>query len=115
MEITFPGLACTYAEDGGVLCGIELGAKPGGSVDLYVVLRNRNGAREIKTIRNIRSLDATDRVLSVASDTGVQENLECVALHDASGREKLLAIRHLAELGADVTQSGAALRNRFPL
>ena len=98
VEITFSGLACTYAEDGGVLCGIELGANPSGKVDLYVVLRNNDGSRAIKTVRNIRSLNVTARVLSVASHTGLQENLECVGLHEAAGREKLLAIRHLAEL-----------------
>lgn len=99
VEITFSGLACTYAEDGGVLYSIELGTKPGGNVDLHIVLRNSDGSRAVKTVRNIRSLDTTGRVLSVASETGVQENLECVGLHDAAGREKLLLIRHLAEMG----------------
>ena len=98
VEIMFSGLACTYAEDGGALCGIELRTEPGDSADLYIVLRNGDGSLAVKTIRNIRSLDVSGRVLSIASDTGIQENLECVALHNATGREKVLLIRHLAEI-----------------
>jgi hypothetical protein len=98
VEITFSGVACTYAEDGGALCDIDLRREPSGSADLYIVLRHGDGRRIVQTIRDIRSINVTGRILNVTSDTGIQENVECVALHDAGGREKLLLIRHLAEM-----------------
>jgi hypothetical protein len=98
IEITFSGRACTYAEDGGALCQIEVRTEPGGRADLYIVLRHGDGTCIVETIQDVRSMKARRRVLNVISRTGIQENLECVALHNAAGREKLLRIRHLAEM-----------------
>lgn len=98
MEITFSGIACTHAEDGGALRRIELRVKPNGSADLGVTLGNHDGSSTVKTILNIRGLEATERILSIDCYEGIRQTLECVALHDAAGRERILAIRHLAEL-----------------
>jgi hypothetical protein len=71
---------------------------PNGSTQLQIVLRHHRHASSVKTIRRIRSFSMTARTLSIHCDQGIQRNLECRALHEAAGRDKLLAIRHLAEL-----------------
>jgi hypothetical protein len=49
-------------------------------------------------LRNIRAINVTGRRLTVDSGSGVRQNLECLALHNVRGREKLLLIRHLTAI-----------------
>jgi hypothetical protein len=98
VEMTFSGLSSDHAADCGKLRRMKLLKEPNGSTQLQIVLRQHGRASSVKTIRRIRSFSMTARTLSIYCDQGIQRNLECLALHEAAGRDKLLAIRHLAEL-----------------
>jgi hypothetical protein len=96
VEITIRDLDCHFAADSGMLRRMELVTEPNGSVQLNIVLRRGDRSCSVKTIRHIRSINVTGRRLSVEAGSGIHEDLECLALHNARGREKLLLIRHLA-------------------
>jgi len=77
---------------------MDLLKEPNGSTQLNIILRRGSKGSSVKIIRSIRSINATGRRLCVDSGNGIQQNLECLALHNARGREKLLLIRHLAAM-----------------
>jgi len=96
VEVTIRDLDCHFAADSGMLRRMDLVTEPNGSVQLNIVLRRGDRSCSVKTIRHIHSINVTGRRLSVDAGRGIHEDLECLALHNAGGREKLLLIRHLA-------------------
>lgn len=99
MEITICDLACQYSADSGMLRRIDLVTEPDGAAQLNIVLRRGDRNSSVKMIRNIRSVNATGRSLTIDSGNGIRQSLECLALHNVGGREKLLLIRHLTAIG----------------
>ena len=98
VEITISGLDCHYAADTGMLRRMELVQEPNGGAQLNIVLRQGDRTSSVKMIRHIHSINVTDRRLSIDAGGGIHEDLECLALHNADGREKLLLIRRLAAI-----------------
>jgi hypothetical protein len=98
VEITICGLDCHYSADTGTLRRMELLKESNGNVQLNIVLRRGDRSSSLKMIRSIRSINVTGRRLSVDSGNGIQQNLECLAMHNVRGREKLLLIRHIAAI-----------------
>jgi len=98
VEITICDLDSHFAADNGLLRRMEIVTEPNGSAQLNIVLRRGDRSSSVKMIRHIRSINLTGRRLSVDAGNGIQENLECLDLHSARGREKLLLIRHLAAI-----------------
>lgn len=96
VEITISDL--DHVADSGILRRMEFVREPDGGARLKIVLRRGNRISSVRIISRIRSINVTDRRLSVDSGMGIHQNLECLALHNAEGREKLLLIRHLAAI-----------------
>ncbi len=98
VEITIRGLDCQYSADTGTLRRLDLVTESNGGVQLNILLRRGNRDPSVKMIRSIRSIQVTGRRLSIESANGIHQDLECLSLHNARGREKLLLIRHLAAI-----------------
>lgn len=77
---------------------MEFVGEPNGGAHLNIVLRRGSRISSVRMISRIRSIEVTDRRLSVDSGKRIHQNLECLAPHNADGREKLLLIRHLAAI-----------------
>lgn len=98
VEITIRGLDCQYSADTGTLRRLELITESNGGVRMNILLRRGNRGSSVKMIPGIRSIEVTGRRLSIDSADGIHQDLECLSLHNARGREKLLLIRHLAAI-----------------
>lgn len=98
VEITICGLDTHYSADSGRLRRMELVTDLDGAAQLNIVLRRGDRSSSVKMIRNIRSISVTGRWFTVDSGSGIRQNLECLSLHNARGREKLLLIRHLTAI-----------------
>jgi hypothetical protein len=95
VEITIRGLDCQYSADTGTLRRLELTTESNGSLQLNIFLRRGSRGSSVKMINSIRCIQVTGRRLSIDSANGIHQDLECLSLHNAKGREKLLLLRHL--------------------